>query len=103
MRLSFIAVAGLLTSVSFSLAASYAAHEKRQVEDPRWLPRDAILVRRTPFHISIGLKQKKIHKGHDFLMDVSDSTSPNYGNHWTPEQVRYERQKGEIETDNIGC
>jgi hypothetical protein len=28
MRRSFIPVAGLLTSVSFSLAASYAAHEK---------------------------------------------------------------------------
>jgi tripeptidyl-peptidase-1 len=81
MRRSFIPVADLLTSVSFSLAASYAAHEKRQVEDPRWLPRDAILVRRTPLHISIGLKQRNIHKGDDFLMDVLDPTSPNYGNH----------------------
>jgi len=53
--------------------------------------------------IFYGLKQQNIHKGHDFLMDVSDPTSPNYGNHWTPEQVRYEPQKGEIETDNIGC
>ncbi|KAH8779623.1 hypothetical protein BGZ57DRAFT_313718 [Hyaloscypha finlandica] len=87
MRLSFIAVAGLLTSVSSSLAASYAAHEKREVEDPRWLPRDAILVRRTPLHYSIGLKQQNIHKRHDFLIDVSDPTRPDYGIHWTPEQA----------------
>jgi tripeptidyl-peptidase-1 len=103
MRLSFIAVAGLLTSVSFSLAASYAVHEKRQVEDPRWLPRDINLVGTTPLHISIGLTQQNLHQGHDFLMDVSDPTSPNYGNHWTPEQVRCELQKGGIEADNTGC
>lgn len=37
--------------------------------------------------VRIALKQNNLDNGMDLLMDVSDPDSPNYGKHWTPEQV----------------
>ncbi len=88
MKFSVITVAALLTSESCAPAANYAVHEKREVVEEKWLPRDVELDARTVIPLSIGLTQQNLHKGHDFLMDVSDPASPNYSNHWTPEQVR---------------
>lgn len=87
MKLSIFAVAGLLSTVSCAPATHFTIHERRQAGDSTWLPRDVELDRRTVLPISIGLTQQNLHKGHDFLMDVSDPNSPNYANHWTAEQV----------------
>ena len=38
--------------------------------------------------IRIGLKQTKLEHGYDAVMDVSSPTSPNYGKHWSVEEVR---------------
>jgi tripeptidyl-peptidase-1 len=35
----------------------------------------------------IHLTQRNMENAHDFLMNVSDPLSPNYGKHWTPKQV----------------
>ncbi|KAL9078122.1 MAG: hypothetical protein Q9157_002949 [Trypethelium eluteriae] len=37
--------------------------------------------------ISIGLTQSNLDKGQDYLMDVSDPESINYGKHWTAQQI----------------
>lgn len=37
--------------------------------------------------VRIALKQRNLDKAMDLLMDVADPDSPNYGKHWTPEQV----------------
>jgi tripeptidyl-peptidase-1 len=37
--------------------------------------------------LRFGLTQPNIHNIEEFLLDVSDPDSPNYGNHWTPAQV----------------
>jgi tripeptidyl-peptidase I len=88
MRFSIFTVAGgLLTTVSCAPATNYVVHEKRQAGDSTWLPRDVEIDSRTVLPFSIGLTQQNLHKGHDFLMDVSDPNSPNYANHWTPAQV----------------
>ncbi|KAE9365864.1 subtilisin-like protein [Stipitochalara longipes BDJ] len=87
MKLSAIAIVSLFTSASCAPTATYAVHERRHLGDLRWRPRDVPLDSRTVLPLSIGLTQQNLHKGHDFLMDVSDPTSPNYANHWTPEQI----------------
>ncbi|MCJ1400937.1 hypothetical protein MMC11_004148 [Xylographa trunciseda] len=35
----------------------------------------------------VGLVQNNLEKGHDLLMDISDSDSPNYAKHWTSKEV----------------
>lgn len=35
----------------------------------------------------IGLSQRNLGNAHKYLLDVSDPDSPNYGKHWTSEQV----------------
>lgn len=37
--------------------------------------------------LKIHLAQRNLAHADAFLMDVSDPTSPNYGNHWTPAQI----------------
>jgi tripeptidyl-peptidase-1 len=87
MKFSIIALTGLLTAASCSPTV-YAVHEKREFGNPKWVSSDVELDSRFILPLSIGLAQQNLDKGHDFLMDVSDPKSPNYANHWTPEQVR---------------
>ncbi|KAI1587582.1 aorsin precursor [Pyrenophora tritici-repentis] len=61
-------------------------HEKRDALPSAWTkqsraPRDAILP------VRIGLKQRNLEHGDRFLHDISDPDSPNFGKHWTGEQV----------------
>ncbi|GJJ10047.1 hypothetical protein Clacol_004273 [Clathrus columnatus] len=61
-------------------------HEKRDNALGSWrihkrLDKNTII----PFRI--GLKQNNLESLEDFLMDVSDPSSSNYGQHWTPEKV----------------
>ncbi|KAL1302615.1 hypothetical protein AAFC00_002987 [Neodothiora populina] len=66
--------------------ASHVLHEKRSDGPSAWtrsvrVHRDAILP------IRIGLVQTNLEHGYDHLMDVSHPSSPNFGKHWTAEQV----------------
>lgn len=66
--------------------SSHVVHEKRHSLDPRWnrgdrVHPDSILPMR------IGLSQSNMDDAHVHLMDVSDPDSPNYGKHWTSEEV----------------
>lgn len=38
--------------------------------------------------VRIGLAQRNLHRAEEYLLDVSHPDSPNYGRHWTLEQVR---------------
>jgi len=70
-----------------SPAALYVVHEKRNLAtDGEWsrtakLPNDFILP------VRVALAQSNMDKGHDWLMEVSDPSSPKYGQHWTPAQL----------------
>jgi tripeptidyl-peptidase I len=88
MKLVVTFVLGLALSVTAApTSTSYEIHEKREFTNPVWIPRDIRLAKSAVIPISIGLRQQNLENGHDFLMDVSDPTSPNYSNHWSPENV----------------
>lgn len=67
----------------------YTVHEKCNVlaSSSQWQQRDVELDRRTIIPMSIALTQRNLENGPDFLMDVSNPRSANYGKHWSPEQV----------------
>jgi tripeptidyl-peptidase-1 len=77
----------------FSLAqaaptvSTWALHERRQHGNSAWVVRSPEVDGRMVIPLSIGLTQRNLEKGHDFLMDVSDPASPNYGKHWTQQQI----------------
>ncbi|KAF4612802.1 hypothetical protein D9613_011842 [Agrocybe pediades] len=67
-------------------AHSYILHEKRSHVPSGW----TLVKRHDPSEtipLRFGLKQTNITKLEELLFDVSHPDSPNYGKHWTPEQV----------------
>lgn len=81
-------LAGLLAGAAYaSPAARYVVHEKRSIlNDGTWsrvakVPTDFVLP------VRVALAQSNMDKGHDWLMEVSDPSSPKYGQHWTPAQL----------------
>lgn len=66
----------------------FVVHEKRD-DLPHWRyekihTRDHV---EKTIPLRIALAQRNLHKGYDFLMDVSHPDSENFGKHWTEEQV----------------
>jgi tripeptidyl-peptidase-1 len=83
MLLTFLTVLPFALSV---LATPYTLVQKRSSVPSGWSHaakhnQSAILPLR------FGLTQPNIHNIEEFLLDVSDPDSPNYGNHWTSAQV----------------
>lgn len=70
-----------------TLSSPKEVHERRAHTPFGWEP-----VRRldssTNLPFRIGLKQSNIERIEELLMDVSHPHSPNYGNHYTAEQVK---------------
>lgn len=90
MKLSILAAGlSLVATISAAPAATpYVVHEKRSIGLSQWTRSDAKLSRAATVPVSIGLMQRNLENGHDFLMDVSHPESPNYGKHWSAEKVR---------------
>ena len=81
-------ISGLVALAAAAPAPStYVVHEKRERQLDKWTRRDAKLNRDAVVPVSIGLTQRNLKNGHDFLMDVSKPGSPNYGKHWSMEKV----------------
>ncbi|KAG9240127.1 Pro-kumamolisin, activation domain-containing protein [Calycina marina] len=64
----------------------YTIHEKRSGSPRKWsrgerVERDSILP------VRIGLTQNNLDDGYHHLMDVSHPDSPNFGKHWSKEEV----------------
>jgi tripeptidyl-peptidase I len=79
----------LLGSLALSFAgpsSRYEIHQKRDGSS-QWIKRDAQLNPRSIIPVSIALSQRNLHRGDEFLMDVSDPLSPNYGKHWSTDKV----------------
>lgn len=66
---------------------SRVVHEKRNGGSSSWT-RSERLASEQVLPLRFALKQSNLDKGHDWLMDVSHPSSPNYGKHWTFEQVK---------------
>jgi tripeptidyl-peptidase I len=60
-------------------------HEWR-IEHPEWT-RSGRLDGDVTLSLRIGLKQRNLDLLPDYLMSVSDPSSPYFGQHWTPEKV----------------
>ena len=73
-------------AVALPSPATHIVHEERDEIPARWMKRD-----RVPAHaklpVRIGLTQSNLENAHEHLFDVANPDSPNYGNHWTSEQV----------------
>jgi tripeptidyl-peptidase-1 len=66
--------------------ASHVVHEERDTSEKTWVKRDR-LSPRTILPVRIGLAQNNLEKAQEYLLDVSHPYSPDYGKHWTSEQV----------------
>ncbi|KAL1966448.1 hypothetical protein VTN77DRAFT_4590 [Rasamsonia byssochlamydoides] len=84
---AFLALVGLAAFCTAAPApAFHVVHEKRDSTPSRWL--NLGRVKPESNHVvRVGLKQRNLDKAHDYLMDVSHPDSPNYGKHWTAQQV----------------
>ncbi|KAN0106002.1 subtilisin-like protein [Hyaloscypha variabilis] len=81
-------VSAFAASVIAAPASSYTIHERRNAKSAsKWAKRDEPLDRRAIVPVKIALTQRNLDNGHDWLMDVSDPSSENYGKHWTTEKV----------------
>lgn len=80
------AVLLISSSDAASIRDGHVLHERRHITPSPWVkrsqaPRDVILP------VRIAIESRNIERGHEFLMDISDPTSPNFGKHWTPKKV----------------
>jgi tripeptidyl-peptidase-1 len=74
----------VLFKTAFSISTSHVLHEKRSVPLPHTRQRvdsDSIIP------VRIGLRQSNLHTGYERLMEVSHPASPNYGKHFSKEEV----------------
>ena len=85
MHLSSLLFAGL---VGWSTAApvTHAVHEKR-LDQPSVWKKAARVDGSSIVPVRVGLTQKNLENGYEHVMDVSHPDSPNYGKHWTADQV----------------
>lgn len=89
MRFSIIAVAvGILacSDAAPTSARRYAVHEKRETLPKEW-KRSALVHPDSTIPLRIALTQRNLDKGEEYLMDVSDPKSENYGKHWSINQI----------------
>ena len=74
------------TAISASTPSSFVLHEKRDSVPSAWVKRSRAPLN-TDVPVRLGIAQRNRELGHDYLMDVSDPNSPNFGKHWTPQQI----------------
>ncbi|GAM88207.1 hypothetical protein ANO11243_062380 [Dothideomycetidae sp. 11243] len=91
MLLSFVALTGAIAGLvsGAAIPETHAIHEKRSdlpAHARRWVKRDRAHASAT-LPVRIGLKQKNIEQGHDWLMSVSHPESENFGKFWSSEDV----------------
>lgn len=86
MLVTSLLAAFLATSSASPLSIPHVVHEKRTSAPHGWVKR-AELGRRMVLPMRIALAQENLHKGDDWLMDVSHPTSSKYGQHWSAEDI----------------
>ena len=86
MRCSWLFAAGILSITTTAIPSSrHVVHEERPGHGS-WMRRSK-LDSDTILPMRIGLRQQNLHRADEFLMDVSHHESPNFGKHWTPQQI----------------
>lgn len=86
---SLIALASLavLGSASpTSTRSTHVVHEKRSSPPSGWQARDRV-DGNIKVPLRIGLKQRNLHLGSQFLDEVSNPRSSKYGQHWSADEI----------------
>ncbi|KAI9046641.1 hypothetical protein LZ554_009383 [Drepanopeziza brunnea f. sp. 'monogermtubi'] len=88
MRFSLLlALAGLLTAcLAAPTQERHVVHERRDRLPTSW-EKTARIHEASVIPMRIALTQSNLHRGDEFLMDVSHPDSPNYGKHWSAKDV----------------
>ena len=73
-------------ALSASIPSSFVVHEKRDFTPPEWV-KQSRAPSNTMVSVRLGIAQRNIELGHEYLMDISDPRSPNFGKHWTMEKI----------------
>jgi tripeptidyl-peptidase-1 len=78
----------LVTLASPTTYNIHIVHEKRYDSHGPWIetPR-SILHGAAVLHMRIALAQSNLHFGEQHLLDISDPSSPHFGQHWSPKKV----------------
>lgn len=85
--ISCLAVVAFVVSATPTSQSRPVIHEKRAGVDLEMRRINRIPHSQT-FSMRIGLTQQNLEHSSRYLMDVSDPTSPSYGQHWTVEQIK---------------
>jgi tripeptidyl-peptidase I len=81
-------LSAFIASVAASPTAIQEVHEKRNAIPNRWSKRSgAELDPNSILPVRIGLQQQNLHQAEDLLLEVSDPSSPKFGQHWSAKQV----------------
>lgn len=86
MHFSFLTIAALAAAASALPSVDHVLHEKRDRLPPGW-QYDEKMQGSEVLPMKIALTQSNLDNADEFLMDVSHPDSPNYGKHWTHEQI----------------
>lgn len=79
-------VAAVYSSPVGPAAANHVTHEKRDVLPHGWAPRER-LASGVRLPLRIGLKQRNLHLGPQFLDEVSNPRSEKYAQHWSQQDI----------------
>jgi len=75
-------------ALSIPLDAKYTVHEKREAHREAFaFAKHDVLGSGAIIPIRIGLTQRDLHRGYDWLMSVAHPESPSYGKHWSAAEV----------------
>lgn len=83
---SIVGAALAATAFASPIGISHSLHEKRSVVPRGWEKKD-VLDRRAVLPMRVGLSQRNLDKGWQWLEEVSHPTSEKYGQHWTAKEV----------------
>lgn len=89
MHFSLLAACSFITAAIAVPAPSskrHVVHERRERLPINW-EKNAKLHGDSFMPLRIALTQSNLHRADEFLMDVSDPESPNFGKHWSAKQV----------------
>lgn len=83
-----VALAGSSAALSIPRDSKYVLHEKREEHRAAFsLTKRSKIGFGSILPVRIGLTQRDLHRGYDWVMDVSHPESQNYGKHWTASEV----------------
>lgn len=82
-----IATLAVVVSASpLTTRSAYVVHESRSRGAHNWSKRSRV-PEAAVIPVRIGLAQQNLHRAEEFINQVSDPSSPDYGKHWTAKQV----------------